>query len=1452
MRIPCCLIFAALVGLGVSARPALAVDLATLGPGNAAELALAGKEADAVYGDYVLQNDRIVAVVAGTGQVTGRSCSRWAIPNVAGCLIDLTLRDAPNDQLVAWYPGPLRFKPDGPQRQEDFVDEATLGAAPARAPRTGPRLVLALPAFEIASGRALEDLAALPESRRGTPQPSVEIAYVLEDGWPYVRVETTYHNPTSAPLQFDPEASLRLDPGVKTGLAFDGRLFWAYDPWFGAAYGILTPEARMQARSPRRIRILPDGPDASVIPPGETRTYAQLVIPAADLAGLLARAAEILDLPTHALTISLREPTAAATGAQVEAWQNEALVSAARADARGVARLWLTEGFYTLRVQPPGCAVHAQPLQVAGPAALGVDLPAAGMLRGRVRDAQGNPLPCRVALYGADGTPTPDFFPATGAERVRNRILTPDGDFLQALAPGRYTALIARGPEYDAVVRPLEIAAGAETVLAAELVRSIASPGWISASFHNHTTVSGEAEIFYINDYHKDPRVDGDSFASPRGRVLELLAEHIEFAPATEHDRVFSYASALADLDGAAHLATCPGIGYTAGRRHARSHLNVFPVAYDRFRLDGGTPQRPEHVSLLAWILRQPAHADRLIIASKPTNTHLDIQRGMDGVEIQSLEPLLEGKPLPGRDGKILEWVDRLQQGYRITGIAGTNVFDNAASAGALRNYLQSPVDEPAAVRTADVAAAVRRGAVVMTTGPFLEVAARAADAPEGEAVIPGGCLASADGRVSLHVRVQAARQTRIDRVQVLANGTRVQDLRRATHADLFADGPLAFDQRLPLELEKDAFLLVVASGTGMDLDASENPAHASCPQIAVSNPIYVDRGGNGFTPHSPFDDRVSASLEWVHPLLAAPDAEPGEVLLRLRNTGATPAEDRVRLDLWPSGAMRVVGEAEPRYAIPPGQEATLLFRVAFTPEFLAQTWPVIPQTYTQTYLRVIAPRSGEGAGRQRAESVPLVDHALAQQPPVADIQAVPSLVAGEMPFPLRTRSGALLGTVRWALAGDALAVHAAIAEPAPARREVLWQGSCLEVFGATPGKRPIGHVYLVPQAEEAAPTALVERNGKIQPAPHLAVTSAQTKAGYELTALIPLADLAADAGSGRVLLECRAHALVPPAKDFQSGTVFRSGAPHVDHATFGRFRVAERVQVRLEAGAPLSLDPQGPPGVIRATLRNCTGTETRDTLVLLASPADAARLLHPDPVPYVLAPGAQTTVTFEAVLTATNRPGAVAFTVPRSPRGDLLRQESFCLPVAGYTLRLLPRIETLQAIPAALAECEVHALRTGDTPLAHVRLGLAGDHLAIRAEVADSQIARPEVVWQGSCVEVFGAAADSAPPGQVILAPASGDTPAAALRVQGAAPEPDADVQVSTEPTPQGYALSALIPLAHLHVPVDAKPGDSLLLEVQVTAFGQDKSKAHASLFGSTRAYRDASHYGRLILVER
>src|SRR5579863_7861840 len=91
-----------LLVLGGLETRAGAAEVALLSKENWASHAPKGKEADAIYGDFVMRNDRLTAVIGFPGE---RRHANFATLGVGGAVIDLEARDAPSDQLTAFYPG---------------------------------------------------------------------------------------------------------------------------------------------------------------------------------------------------------------------------------------------------------------------------------------------------------------------------------------------------------------------------------------------------------------------------------------------------------------------------------------------------------------------------------------------------------------------------------------------------------------------------------------------------------------------------------------------------------------------------------------------------------------------------------------------------------------------------------------------------------------------------------------------------------------------------------------------------------------------------------------------------------------------------------------------------------------------------------------------------------------------------------------------------------------------------------------------------------------------------------------------------------------------------------------------------------------------------------------------------------------------------------------------------
>lgn len=100
--------FATLIVLFVivfSTEVSPAATVETIGPEN--RFPLQGKETDWIDGDYVLANDKLVAVIARPGAMRD---ANMTVRGVGACLIDLTRRDIQSDQLSCFYPAAGRFQ----------------------------------------------------------------------------------------------------------------------------------------------------------------------------------------------------------------------------------------------------------------------------------------------------------------------------------------------------------------------------------------------------------------------------------------------------------------------------------------------------------------------------------------------------------------------------------------------------------------------------------------------------------------------------------------------------------------------------------------------------------------------------------------------------------------------------------------------------------------------------------------------------------------------------------------------------------------------------------------------------------------------------------------------------------------------------------------------------------------------------------------------------------------------------------------------------------------------------------------------------------------------------------------------------------------------------------------------------------------------------------------------
>ena len=827
------------------AMQAEAAELVTITEENLAGLEVPdGKESDWIFGDTLLVNDKISAVVAASRPSRH---ANMTVRNVGGCVIDLTQREKPNDQLSCFYPGGgFSYK---------FVGAASDGG---EALDSGPRLAL--------QGDSVS-LQLRADAEAGRPQ--VDLTYTLREGDDCLQIATRYSNPNPDPISVEVRDLVRADRTFVSGADQRRNVIWWDDVFFEQTYAIIPVgcdilfadepvEKPRPVRAPVRYDVGKAG--AITLKPGQDLLLRRQLFPTRNLLNARSRAAAIAGEATASLRVSVRDPAGPVAGATVELSEGRQVYASGRTAADGHLVTMLPTGKeewrFTAKAVGRGVLTGAITAAELAAGAKVLELGAPGTVVANVTDSSGQPIPCKVQFRprsdpGFADPKTrfddPDFGPDSTHTAVKNLVYSHNGRFRQPLTPGDYDAVVSYGTEYDVAVIPLTIVEGQETPLRAELRHSVDTTGWVSGEFHSHASPSG------------------DNTTSQFGRVQNLLCEQIEFAPCTEHNRISSYQPHLERLESTHLMATCSGMELT-GKVLRVNHQNAFPLIERRYQQDGGGPtvNNDSPIAQIERLALWDDGSEKLLQMNHPNLPQILGDRDLDGkldagfekmfgfVDVIEVHPpaAIFSKPATVEAARkdlngIFNWLQMLNLGYRLVGVVNTDAHYTFHGSGWLRNYIKSSTDNPAEIDTLEMVRASQQGHLVMTNGPFLEVEASAA----GERAGPGDDLQAANGGVSLRVRVQCPNWFDIDRVQLFVNGRPAEEFNftRRSHGELFSPDTVQFDHRFQVSLESDAHLVVAAIGEESSLGVVMGPDHAADKPVAVANPIFVDFDGNGF-----------------------------------------------------------------------------------------------------------------------------------------------------------------------------------------------------------------------------------------------------------------------------------------------------------------------------------------------------------------------------------------------------------------------------------------------------------------------------------------------------------------------------------------------------------------------------------------------------------------------------
>lgn len=819
---------------------AVPVEVIRLTDDNIDAIAPRGKEADPIVGDLVIRNQFLTATIA---QPIATRNANMTVRTVAGALLDLTSREEQSDQLSAFYPG-----------QRDYAYREWMATAGAAAAVSGD---------QVTTLSDNESATIIVRAGANAGKPAAETRYTLKADRQYLEVATTYKNETPAAVKVALSDDLRCDGGKEDMLKTPNGTavrFAIEDRFWHQAYGFEASGRQLLTNSDARrteIKYVDNTNTHEVeIGPGESFTLTRNLSAAPTLPEVTAR---LSGQAAAKVTLAVQSTSGQRiTVPRVEIRQGDTIVGTIIGNERGELITALPAGAYSLKVSHNGAKVAddlpltVEPALVEQSQAVRLAGYEPGSVMARITDAEGRPIPCKVILDVAEGATPLDFGPEGAVTGVKNLRYTPNGQFQQQLAPGKYKATVSHGPEYDAAFVDLIVEAGQTARLEAKLPRVLDTKGWVSSDFHSHATPSG------------------DNTSSQLGRVLNLVSEQIEFAPCTEHNRISTYDPHIDELKIRPFMATCTGMELT-GSPLPLNHQNVFPLHHHPHRQDGGGPVTDESPEVqIERVALWDNRSEKLIQQNHPDLGWLFYDRNgdqkpdegyakgfafMDVMEVHPIHEILGMKATTVQQDKlynntVFNWLQLLNQGHKIYGVVNTDAHYNFHGSGGYRNWIQSSTDDPQKIDTLEMVHASEQGRLVMSNGPFLEVYACEANA--SKRVTSGQSLTAKSKAVNLFVTVQCPNWFDIDRVFVLANGKILpeHDYSREKHPDAFGKQVTKFDRMLTVNLAEDAHLIVVAAGEKSLVGPVAGPEYGKQPPTAMSNPIYVDVSGDGFTPN--------------------------------------------------------------------------------------------------------------------------------------------------------------------------------------------------------------------------------------------------------------------------------------------------------------------------------------------------------------------------------------------------------------------------------------------------------------------------------------------------------------------------------------------------------------------------------------------------------------------------
>ena len=463
--------------------------------------------------------------------------------------------------------------------------------------------------------------------------------------------------------------------------------------------------------------------------------------------------------------------------------------------------------------------------QVLGESTLEIDV---------VEPITGGGVPCRITIVDDSLNALPPLAAKPG-QRLAVRpgcVYTADGRARVTLPSGRYRIHAGRGFEYSVDTQLINVGSGDIRKVSLKIRREVATGNLVACDTHIHTL-----------------HFSGHGDSTDDERAITIAGEGIELPIATEHNQVNGYAAAAERMGVRNRFTPVLGSEITT----TKGHFNIFPCRQGGTLADWKITDWPKLMESIrattdvrVAILNHARDHHSNFVPFAPENFNPvtgENPRGFD-FTFDAMEVFNSGALRSDNMELFSDWMALLNHGYRIAAVGGSDCHDvNRYIVGQGRTYIACKDADPSKIDVSEACESLLKGRAIVSLGLLAQIKVNGIHGV-------GDLVTGAGNDLDVEVRVSGPSWTKVERVELYANGTRIRD----EWPESGAAGGDKVKLRWKIGKPKnDVHLVVVANGPGIlePYWRLARPYRANSPAwnprvFSVTNPVYIDADGDG------------------------------------------------------------------------------------------------------------------------------------------------------------------------------------------------------------------------------------------------------------------------------------------------------------------------------------------------------------------------------------------------------------------------------------------------------------------------------------------------------------------------------------------------------------------------------------------------------------------------------